>query len=187
MNGCPEYQEILHLEIHGELDPAAHSRWQSHLRTCGPCREERIRMMRLMGTMKEVMTPPPLSQSERVGLLAAVRSGMKQGKEPEPHWLRQWLSRPWRAGPALVTACVFAAMISIWSLGTFDSFFGREPLQGIQPGDEEVIRNLDLLRHMDSVERLVQTLDEPEEEPSAPGETSNTHGMINHEESVHSA
>jgi hypothetical protein len=191
MNDCPEYKEILLLDIYGELDSESRSKWQSHLKKCGVCQEERSRMMRLMGKMKGVMSPPPIALRDTEGLVKAVRAEVRQSKQPGIRWPWEWLSRPWRIGPALATACVFAAIISIWSLGTFDSFFGRDPISGkdflqeMRPEEAEIIRNLDFLEHMDSVEKLVQTLDEPEEDPPAPEGTSNTQGMIDHEKRVH--
>lgn len=194
MNGCPEYNEILFLDIYGELDSESRSKWQSHLRTCTACKQERFRMMRLLENVKEVMISPPLAQRDRDGMVKAIRTGMSRRGErrSRPGW-RGWLSRPWRVGPALATACVFAAILSIWSLGVFDSFYitnripGKDSLQGMRAEDEEIIRNLDLLRQMDSVEKLVNTLDEPEEDPPAPEGTSQTQEKTSHERRVHYA
>lgn len=194
MSSCPEYKEILFLDIHGELDPGSRPRWQSHLRTCAACQQERLRMMQLVGKMKGVMSPPSLTREDRDGMVRALRAGMgpREGKRGEAgRWA--WLSRPWRISPALVSACVFAAIISIWSLGSFDSFFkgdgvsGKDPLQGMRAEDEEIIRNLDLLKQLDSVERLVNTLDEPEEDPPPPERTSTVEGTTGYEKRVHDA
>lgn len=190
MNGCPEYKEILFLDVYGELDSESRSEWESHLSACAVCKEEHFRMLRLVERMKEVMSPPPLAQKDSDRMVKAVRGGVRQsdGRKIRGGW--QWLIRPWRAGPAIATACVFAAIISIWSLGTFDSFFsrdrisGKDSLQGMRPEDAEIINHLDLLKQMDSVEKLVHTLDEPEEEPPAPEATSNNQGMIAHEKRV---
>jgi hypothetical protein len=190
MNGCPEYKEILSLDIHGELDAASRARWESHLRTCAACNEERLQLTRLVERVKEAMSPPPLVREETNRLLKAVRSGVNRGEERRSHvW--QWFSRPWKVGPALATACVFAAMVSIWSLGTFDSLFTGEKrsetdsLKKVRQEDAEIIRNLDFLRQMDSVEKLVNTLDESEEDPSLPDGNSKHQGLIGHEKRVH--
>lgn len=194
MNGCTDFKEILFLDIYGELDSESRSKWQFHLSTCAACKQERFRMMRLVENLKEVMSSPPLALGEREGMVRAIRAGMRRREErrSRPGWWG-WLSRPWRVGPALATACVFAAILSIWSLGSFDSFYGKDrisgkdSLQGMRAEDEEIIKNLDLLSQMDSVEKLVNTLDEPEEDPAAPEGTSNTHGKTGHEKRVHYA
>jgi hypothetical protein len=191
MNSCPEYKDALLLDIHGELDSESRSRWRLHLDACAACREERLRTMRLMGRLREVMNPPPLSWGDSEALAKAVRAQISGSPSKRSHAGWQWLARPWRVGPALATACLFAAIVSIWSFGAFDSFLSREriggkdPLQEMRPEDAEIIRNLDLLRQMDWVEKLVRTLDDPDEDPPSPEGTTNTQGMTTHEKRHH--
>lgn len=189
MNICPEYKEILFLDIYGELDSISRSKWQAHLKGCAVCKKEYTRMIGLVGRVREIMTPPPLAPPETRSLIKAVRAEMIHGEERKSR--AGWLSRHWRFSPALATACVFAAMISIWSLGTFDSFLnkdrslGKEYWQELRAEDVEIIRNFDLLKQMDSVEKLVHTLDEPEDDRFVPEVDSKTQGMTNHEKRVH--
>ena len=191
MNCCPEHKETLLLGIYGELDSESSARWQIHLDACRACREERFRMLGLVGSLREVMSPPPLSWGESEALTRAVRIRLGRGRANRGHWGWQWLARPWRIGPALATACLFAAIVSIWSLGAFDSFLSRERtgakdvMQEIRPEDAEIISNLDLLRQLDSVEKLVRTLDGPDEESPPPEGTTNTQGMTTHEKRHH--
>jgi hypothetical protein len=189
MNICPEYKEILFLDIYGELDSISRSKWQAHLKGCAVCKKEHARMTGLVGRVREIMTPPPLAPPETRSLIRAARAEMIHGEERTSRASR--LSRHWRFSPALATACVFAAMISIWSLGTFDSFLnkdrspGKDHWQGLRAEEVEIIRNFDLLKQMDSVEKLVHTLDEPEDDRSVPEVDSKTQGMTNHEKRVH--
>jgi len=189
MNSCPEYKEILFLDIYGELDSVSRSKWQAHLKECAVCRNEHTKMLNLVGRVKETMTPPPLTGAESRLLTKAVRAEMIQGRERKPK--AGWFSQHWRVTPALATACVFAAIISIWSLGTFDSFLnkertvGKDYSQSIRAEDMEIIKNLDLLTQMDSVERLVHTLDEPEEDPPMPEPDSKTQGMTKNDKRVY--
>lgn len=189
MNSCPEYKEILLLDIYGELDSVSRPKWQAHLKVCAVCRREHKRMLSLVGRVTETMTPPPLTDAESRSLTKAVRAEMIKGREKKSKGGR--LSPLWRVSPALATACVFAAIVSIWSLGTFDSFFrteenaGKDYSQSIRAEEMEIIKNLDLLTQMDSVEKLVHTLDELEEDPSVPESDSTTQGMTNHEKRVH--
>lgn len=189
MKSCAEYKEILFLDLYGELDPASRSKWLAHLRECAACKEEHARMLGLVGKVKEVMAAPPLIHTESQTLIKAVRAEMIQGEERK--FKAGWLSRHWRFSPALATACVFAAIISIWSLGTFDSFLNnernaaKESSQEMRAEDLEIIKNFDLLKQMDSVEKLVHMLDEPEDDPSPPEPDSKTQEMTSHERRVY--
>ncbi|RJR54407.1 MAG: hypothetical protein C4576_00700 [Desulfobacteraceae bacterium] len=188
MKSCAEYKEILFMDVYGELDSITRSRWEAHLSECATCRQEYTRMLRLAGKVKEVMTPPPLTEADSRSIIRAVRTEMIQGEERRSK--PGWLSRSWRLSPALATACVFAAIISIWSLGSFDSHLkkdksvGKEHSQGVRVEDLEIIKNLDLLKQMDSVEKLVHALDEPEDDPSTPGSDPRPQGMTSHEKRV---
>lgn len=189
MKSCAEYKEILFLDIYGELDSVTRSKWKAHLSECEICKQEYTGMLSLVGKVKGVMTPPPLPEADSQSMIRAVRAEMIQGEgiRSKPGRLR----RSWRLSPAIATACVFAAIISIWSVGSFDSHLdkdrgaGKDYSQGVRVEDLEIIKNLDLLKQMDSVEKLVHALDEPDDDPSMPESDSRPQGMTNYEKRVH--
>jgi len=189
MSTCAEYMEILFLDIYGELDSVTRSKWETHLSECATCKQEYTRMLSLVGKVKEVMTPPPLPEADAQSMIRTVRAEMIHGEERRSK--PGWLSQSWRLSPALATACVFAAIISIWSVGSFDSHLnkdrnpGKEYSQGVRVEDLEIIQNLDILKQMDSVEKLVHALDEPEEDTPTPESDSKPQGMTNYEKRVH--
>ncbi len=194
MKCCPEYEEKMLLDIYGELDSRTHSEWLAHLGMCAVCREEHARLLRLLGRVKEIMTPPALSSGETDGLVKAVRKETRSFKTPEWPAAWRWLSKPWRLTPALATVCALAALIVFLSPGTFStvlhkfSISGQESVEGINGEDMEVIKNLDLLKQMDTVQKLVQTLDEPENSPAPlPEKNPDTQGSLQDEKREHYA
>jgi hypothetical protein len=185
MKSCPEYEEFLLLDAYGELDPRSKSLWGAHLASCRACKEESRRMLQMVATVKETLTPPPLTAHAGERLVKAVReSANEAGDSAWPLWgsVWQWFCRPWRFSTALATACVFAVLVSLLSLGPFQGLFhrngtpGQEAVQTLGSEDVEIINHLDFLRQLDSLQRLVQTLDEPDGDP-VPEPTSNSRGM----------
>lgn len=185
MKGCPEYEELLLLDIHQELDTSSRARWMTHLASCPACKKEALRMGQVVGKVKEHLTPPPLASNAKEGLVRAVRKSVNaEGRGAWPSWSLAWgwFSRPWRFSTALATVCVFAALISLFTLGNFQELLyrngssGQETPQGLVSEEAEIIQNLDLLKQLDSLQILVQTLDEPDGDPTPPEPTSNTRG-----------
>lgn len=177
MKGCPEYEEILLLDLYGELDPGPHARWRSHLAACPACEAEMQRMRQLVGEVRVRLTPPPLGTEATDRLVRAARESLVTGRKSawsgwSTGW--RWLSGPWRFSTALATVCLFAALISVFTLGNFQGFLhqngssGQERGQKLAPEELEIIRNLDLLKQFDSLQRLVQTLDEPDGDSRLP-------------------
>ncbi len=169
MRCCPEYEELLFLDTYGELDPGSRSRWKAHLASCPACKEESLRMLRLVARVKETLTPPPLPSAASTAWIRMARESLI-AESPAWSWrVRQWFSRPWRFSTALATACVFFGLVSLLSFGPFQGIFhrhgtsGQDSLQGLGSEEEvEIINHLDLLRQLDELQRLVRTLDEPD-------------------------
>jgi hypothetical protein len=167
MSCCPEYEELLFLDTYGELDPDSRSRWNAHLASCPACKEDSLRLLRLVARVKETLTPPPLPLAASQAWIRSARESLL-AESPTWSWrIRQWFSGPWRSSTALATVCVFFALVSLLSFGPFQGIShrhgtsGQDPLQGLRSEEEEIINHLDLLSQMDNLQRLVQTLDEP--------------------------
>jgi hypothetical protein len=174
MSCCQEYEELLFLDAYGELDPGSRSRWDAHLTSCPACREESHRMLRLIARVKETLTPPPLPSTSGNAWARAARRSLVEGRPTWSWRVRQWFSRPWRFSTALATACVLVGLVSLLSLGPFHGFFHRpgssaqDPLQGLGSEEVEIINHLDLLKQLDDLQRLVQTLDAPDGDTPVP-------------------
>ena len=55
MKACPDRQEILCLDVHGELSPEMHLGLQKHLESCAGCREERSRLLKMLQRVREAI------------------------------------------------------------------------------------------------------------------------------------
>ena len=45
MKPCSDYQEMLLLDVYGELNPAERRAWENHLSTCEHCRKEKEQLV----------------------------------------------------------------------------------------------------------------------------------------------
>lgn len=186
MEACSEYRETLLGDVCGDLDSNAFSVWEAHLKTCAGCREERVRMLRLIGRMKETMSPLPLTQGQTETLIRAIRSDLREKKEAR-WWGGLWVGRPPRLLPAMATLCVLVIAVSFFGLRTLHSPSKTQPapdqkaVEELAAEDLEIINHLDLLRNMDWVNKLVQVIDGTDSDVPTPEINPNTQGMIRNE------
>lgn len=187
MGSCPQYRENLLLDAHGELDPEAASPWRDHLRTCAACREERDRMLRLLAGMKESMPVPPLSPARSEMMLRTVQARLSGRREERSSAGWQLFSRPSRLAPALAALCGLMLMVFFLAPGRSPVPPPvRTPLEqkalGEVPARElEILKNLELLKQLDTVQKLVHILDGTDDDLQDPATAPSTQGMIRHE------
>lgn len=166
MKPCTKYKETLFLDIHGELSPQEQVVWREHLAACAPCREERQHMADLLVQTKEAFPSPTLRPEEAKRIWGHLRDA--QDHRENAWWRRKGTMRK------LVPAALAAALVLIFAGGLkvreFRSLlpFGPEvkvaadtdePNQAV---DLEIIENLELLEEMDSLQKLVQVVDQRE-------------------------
>ena len=163
MSPCTDRQETLWLDVHGELDPELRGEWGQHLEDCPACRQERKQLRRSLMQIKGEMAPPALSEAAEQQLLASIREKMHP---PTRRWTPSgWLRNPsWRLAPGLAAAAVLVMALGWFGMQTW-FHPGMGPPNGtsgvdIAAEDLEVIRNLDLLRELDALEKLVEVVDE---------------------------
>jgi len=60
MNKCRNWQETLWLDLHGELNHAAHAEWERHMAVCENCRREKARTGRMMDLIRVETAEPKL-------------------------------------------------------------------------------------------------------------------------------
>jgi len=170
MQACRNHNEILMLDVLDELaDPRVRRDWESHLASCSGCRTEKARMLHLLGRVRASGSPPELSDTEAQRMAGAVSREIlnRPDRVSRPGW-------SFRPVPALAAACVLiiTAMAGYW---VQDSFFGAGRVADLasetqlEPPDLDVVKHLDLLRDMDTIEKLIQIVDIPDNELS-PGE-----------------
>lgn len=166
MKPCTKYKETLFLDIHGELSPQKQVVWREHLAACAPCREERQRMANLLVQTKEAFPSPTLRPGEAKRMWSHFRDAQDHGENA--WWRRKGTMRK------LVPVALAAAVVLVFAGGLkvreFRSLlpFGQdikvaadleEPNRAV---DLEIIENLELLEEMDSLQKLVQVVDQRE-------------------------
>ncbi|MFO7708223.1 MAG: hypothetical protein R6V84_08610 [Desulfobacterales bacterium] len=155
------------LDAMGELsDHRLRRTWEAHLEACTPCRVERQRLVRLIASMRESAAPPELS-----GAQATLMAGRVLRELRRPADRRVGAGWRLRLTPAMAAAGV---MIILAAVGYFsrDQFFGSEKVADLRLEEQlplqdvEVIKQLDFLKSLDTIEKLVQVVD-PDLSPGA--------------------
>jgi len=171
MKACPDRKETMMLDVYGELDPETAWRWEEHLEACGACRGERSRLEALIGRIRAAEAPAALSAEESGAMLAELHRRTDRRR-------RRFASRRSliRGLPALAAAATLIVAVVL--------FQERGPVPGPSPPavspvdiygqlseeDREVIRNLDMLKQFQTIEKLSRVVDvagesRPDENP----------------------
>ncbi len=169
---CRRFEDALGLEVLGELrEAAARDLLESHLRECAACRAERERLAALLAAVRRAGAAPAWSPGEVDSLCRAVRRRLPP--ERPRGILSRWREFVLRPLPALAAAGLLLAFAVAGLRGTWGP---RPDLEGADlvraewdPGDLEVIRHLDLLQELETIERLVHLVDLPDSLPAEPG------------------
>jgi len=158
-------EEILWLDVYGELPSGERSAWQNHLEVCEGCRQERERMRRLIHRMRETMHSPELSQREQTTLTSAIKRQLKEDRG-RGRWLAGLMRRPVRLIPAMAAACLLIVAFGWFGLKEFKTSF-QGPDTARRPSEQQMIaknidilNNLELFEEMDTIRKLVQLGDE---------------------------
>lgn len=172
MQTCRNYNETLMLDVLDELtDPRVRRDWEGHLASCSGCRTEKARMRHLLGQVRVSGSPPELSDAEALRMTGAVSREIRN--RPSRASRSGW---SFRLVPALAAACllIITVMAGYWLQG---SFFGAGRVADLasepqlEALDLDVVKHLDLLRDMDTIEKLIQIVDIPDN-GQAPGESN---------------
>jgi hypothetical protein len=166
MKSCREYEEMAILDVHGELDPGAQVLWERHLRDCPACREERLALTEMLREVRETLRHPSVTPGQSEILVKTVRARLSREKKGARGWMEFFFRHPRRLLPALASLCVVFIVLYAFGLRTVggptrvqtESDF--RPWSELKAEDIEIIRNMDLLRDLDWVQRLVQAIDE---------------------------
>ena len=165
MKPCKDMEEILWLDVYGELPSGEISVWKNHLESCEGCRLERERMRRLIHRMRETMHPPELSRQEQTTLMNTVKRQLKEDRG-KGHWLAGLMRRPVRLIPAMAAACLLIVALGWFGLKEFKTSFqgldaaGRPSEQQMIAKNIDILKNLELFEEMDTIQKLVQLGDE---------------------------
>ncbi|MFQ5842940.1 MAG: anti-sigma factor family protein [Thermodesulfobacteriota bacterium] len=164
MKPCPDHKETLWLDVYGELNPNERPAWKKHLETCGGCRQERAQLLRLLQTVKVSMPSPTLSREKAETLISSITR--KLGGKREETWGRRRLwGMPHRFIPALAAASILIVALGWFSMKGFRNPSSVRSMAGLKSEkqvfvkDVDIIKNLELLEEMDTLQKLVQAVD----------------------------
>jgi hypothetical protein len=156
---CRNQNETLILDVLGELhDPGERRMWEDHLRACDGCRRERGRMLQLLGKVREAGMPPELPAARADAMAAAVSWRLRN----ERLGRSENTGRRIRLLPALAAGCAIMVMIAV-GYRLQDRLFGPagegDISAELQLQDLEVIKHLDFLKDMNTIEKLIHVVD----------------------------
>jgi hypothetical protein len=166
MMACKDYHESLMLDVMGEPDPENREPWENHLDGCGACRSERTRLIRLMEEMRKSANPPELPEAD-VDRFAQHISWRLRNEKIQAGLKQQPRATVLRRIPAMAALCLLLAFGAVLWYRAGDRFFQPGPVDdqraeiALPKQDLDVIKNLDMLRDMETIRALVQTIDQP--------------------------
>jgi predicted anti-sigma-YlaC factor YlaD len=165
MKPCSDYQAMLLLDVYGELNPAERRAWENHLSTCEHCRKEKEQLLQLLQTIKTALPAPTLSPDKIAEHVRSIQWKLRE-EANLPWWRKVRFHLPYRLVPALTTACLLLIIASWFGVKEFRKV-GLLPTspqttseEQINRNDLEVVENLDFLKEMEDVKKLVKHLDE---------------------------
>jgi len=166
VKGCEERERDLWLRALGERDETPGAALDLHLRQCGACRRALRRRQAWLAAVRE-KGRARLSPEDGARLRVEVLDRAYGETGP---WGGPWKGAFFRgaswASAAALTGLLLWLFLPGLLRGPGPSIF-REPLKMSAEGprsvkDEEVIENIDFLREMDTVERLIRVVDRRE-------------------------
>jgi hypothetical protein len=174
---CRNQNETLMLDVLGELhDSRMRSEWEAHLRACDSCRRERACMLQLLGNVREAGAPPGLSAAEMDAMAGAVGWRLRNERLARP----QKNARSLRLVPALAAACALLVVV-VFGYHLKDRWTspeGRGEISAeLHAEDLDVIKHLDLLKDMDTIEKLIHVVDLPSNGQTPDQTAPETQGM----------
>jgi anti-sigma factor RsiW len=164
MSACTDRKELLLLAVYDELDAAGRSELVDHLKICTPCRREMKRLESTLRLVKEKVPYPPLSPREATAMLQGVQRKLIPHHSTRP-WERFFSGKRVLWLPAAATAALLILLTT---------FMGNENLnvqeqtvvqnldisKRLPENDVEIIKNLDLLKNFNTLEKLSQVVND---------------------------
>jgi hypothetical protein len=181
MKACHDQKTNLVLDIYDELDAEARLRLERHLKTCSGCRQERQQLLNLLETLKTTMDPPDLSSAETKHLVRTLKWKLKQ--EPKKKWLQPDLfGRPMRLVPAMAATFILIVFAGLFGYTRLIRTHELQPVATMKEeqvinNDLEILKNLDLLKEMDAIQKLVKVVDDEKKSVPSHETKQNTGGM----------
>jgi anti-sigma factor RsiW len=159
---CADRQETLLLDVHGELPASERPAWRRHLDICPGCRRERQDLARVLDGVREAFPSPALSPQYARALRGRVTRSWRAYRA-RAWWQGLFFGMRLRPVPALAAVGLLLAVVGWFGLHELRTAHHTLPApeapKQIIVSDAEVIENLDLLEHMDDIEKVVKLVD----------------------------
>jgi hypothetical protein len=165
MASCHNQRENLVFYLYGELDSNSGKEIENHLAKCKFCRHEYEQLSSLLGNIKETVSSPELSPKQVNSLVANIK--WKLNDRRKDNWWRRYLDfRPARMITAIAAACILIIVAGIigyvknTDMNEFQPVAGRQNEgEMLSDTDLEIVKNLELLKEMDAIQKLSQVVD----------------------------
>lgn len=161
MKACTDRDEMLLLDVYGELGEVERAAWERHLQQCPGCREERQKMLRLIDRIRKEMPAPALSPEKASALSRSIRTRLR-GQETRSRWWERMVPASSRTLAAAAAACCVVVLSGWLALKWFEEpspHAGPQTEARISGQDLEIIENLDILEDLETLRKLVQVVD----------------------------
>jgi anti-sigma factor RsiW len=183
MSACEDQQSTIMLDVYGELNAEERLRLEQHLEICEGCRKERLQMLEVIGKINTTMESPKLSATEAKRITNSITWKLNHTRSRK-WWPQIFTYRPSRVIPAMAAVSILIVIASILGYNAFLADNQFQPTASIQAEqlsaqDFEIIQNLDLLREMEAIQKLVQAVDQKSINPPADNSFNDTQGMKN--------
>ena len=165
MSTCTDRNESLLLHLYGELGDVEHSELDEHLIICEDCRQEKERLETLIGLFKEESVPSPLTMAESTALVNGVNRKLTSRRFARD-WFGFILNKRNLWLPAAATACLLIMLTTYIGYERFNISKNlvtpKLDISKQLPENEiEIIQNLDLLKNLDTLEKISQVVKDP--------------------------
>ena len=187
--GCPKYEKMLLSDVTGVLDDGLRFSWESHLKRCEACRQEKERLQAMIKRMKSTSATPALSPAEADTMVARINRQLTMNKK-RPSLFSAWTQTHGKLISAAVAACLLFIVTGILWFDNRPQQFGQRamtiPRLGITISQEEIdiITDFELLEELDSLEKIVQLVDYSEPTPATTDKPNNSHGSLFYEKNI---
>lgn len=186
MAACLNKEKILLLDVHGGLDPHERAAWEKHLQTCDGCLEEKKRTLQLLENIKQTIEMPVFDSKAEDIFTRNLMNKLHDRKKVNKKRIK-WPSITFWP-PAMVGACIVILVIGTYSFKMFQTAFDNRYqkdlnlAETISTEELEIINNLDMLKDMDSIKKIVELVDYSENSQSYKNTVPNIQGIVRHDD-----
>ena len=190
MSACLDKEKTLLLDAYEELDPQELAAWEKHIQTCDGCLHEKNRIYKLLRDIKQSIDQPDFNSKMEKILAENITHKVRKKKEAGIKRKKKPGKILWPL-PAMAAACIVVLVIGTYSFKIFQTASKNHYQEDsnlaemISTEELEIISNLDMLKDMDSISKIVQLVDHSEIDKSFNNTDHDIQGMVRHDYEKH--